>query len=313
MSAKRGNSSSDPSDGSASTATPMSCVSPPDNSPFSGTLDTVLEKTVPFGPNHLFWSSEDRTGEKGCLDRHKRKRRLTKSITLNAEQLRDVLDFVADNQNEEGYVQWTDEIVFRYVPHVFEGAIVPFKTAADVLHSAISKAFFRIFHSVYEEGLTFYGNPKRFFYELFWYGAEPVVPEILRNTPIFSLIEREPERIHLQAVQAGAGITSLAVENLNSGPIRHVTLSYVCKLDGGDVGIFVLKVQWDSPNRCPGDLKESWKWGSDWETTEKWTDCTEYAQVLSQVNFYMKQYNVRYGFVLTDTELVPIRRLDERE
>lgn len=33
-------------------------------------------------------------------------------------------------------------------------------------------------------------------------------------------------------------------------------------------------------------------------------------QVLSQVNFYMKQHHARYGFVLTDLELVAIRRLD---
>lgn len=65
-----------------------------------------------------------------------------------------------------------------------------------------------------------------------------------------------------------------------------------------------------SPNRCPGDLKVSWKWGSDLATSEVPEDRTEYRQVLSQVNFYMKQHNARYGFVLTDTELVPIKRLD---
>ncbi|KAK2805598.1 hypothetical protein FQN50_006113 [Emmonsiellopsis sp. PD_5] len=65
-----------------------------------------------------------------------------------------------------------------------------------------------------------------------------------------------------------------------------------------------------SPNCCPGDLKVSWKWGSGLETAEKWTDRREYAQVLSQVNFYMKQHSTQYGFVLTDAELVPIKRLD---
>jgi hypothetical protein len=45
-------------------------------------------------------------------------------------------------------------------------------------------------------------------------------------------------------------------------------------------------------------------------------DCGErrdFAQVLSQVNFYMKQHEARYGFVLTDRELVAIRRVDGRE
>lgn len=65
-----------------------------------------------------------------------------------------------------------------------------------------------------------------------------------------------------------------------------------------------------SPNRCPGDLKVSWKWESGWAAAESQIDRTEYLQVLSQVNFYMKQHNARYGFVLTDTELVPIKRLD---
>ncbi|KKZ61470.1 hypothetical protein EMCG_00132 [[Emmonsia] crescens] len=65
-----------------------------------------------------------------------------------------------------------------------------------------------------------------------------------------------------------------------------------------------------SPNRCPADLKVSWKWASNWATVLSAEDRREYKQVLSQVNFYMKQHNARYGFVLTDTELVPIKRLD---
>lgn len=36
----------------------------------------------------------------------------------------------------------------------------------------------------------------------------------------------------------------------------------------------------------------------------------EFKQVLSQVNFYMKQHHARYSFILTDRELVAIRRLD---
>lgn len=65
-----------------------------------------------------------------------------------------------------------------------------------------------------------------------------------------------------------------------------------------------------SPNRCPGDLKVSWKWGSNWCTASAPEDRREYKQVLSQVNFYMKQHKARYGFILTDAELVPIKRLN---
>jgi len=36
----------------------------------------------------------------------------------------------------------------------------------------------------------------------------------------------------------------------------------------------------------------------------------EYKQVLAQVNFYMRQHNARYGYILTDTELVAVKRLE---
>lgn len=36
----------------------------------------------------------------------------------------------------------------------------------------------------------------------------------------------------------------------------------------------------------------------------------EYKQVLAQVNFYMRQHNARYGYILTNTELVAVKRLE---
>ncbi|KAK2807021.1 hypothetical protein FQN50_005595 [Emmonsiellopsis sp. PD_5] len=65
-----------------------------------------------------------------------------------------------------------------------------------------------------------------------------------------------------------------------------------------------------SPNRCPGDLKVSWKWESGLRTSLLLGDHKEYLQVLSQVNYYMRQHRAWYGFVLSDTELVPIKRID---
>ena len=36
----------------------------------------------------------------------------------------------------------------------------------------------------------------------------------------------------------------------------------------------------------------------------------KFKQALSQVNFYVKQHHSRYSFILTDRELVAVRRLD---
>ncbi|KAH8801717.1 hypothetical protein F5884DRAFT_525165 [Xylogone sp. PMI_703] len=61
-------------------------------------------------------------------------------------------------------------------------------------------------------------------------------------------------------------------------------------------------------NRVPGDLKPSYKWSSALRNTRM--QQMEYKPALSQVNWYMRQHSTRYGFILTDRELVAIRRLD---
>jgi hypothetical protein len=65
-----------------------------------------------------------------------------------------------------------------------------------------------------------------------------------------------------------------------------------------------------SPNRAPGDLKVSWKWQSSWRYSQTLAEQREYKQVLAQVNFYMRQHNARYGYILTNTELVAVKRLE---
>ncbi|KAK2782447.1 hypothetical protein FQN52_000880 [Onygenales sp. PD_12] len=140
-------------------------------------MEPIREDTAPQDSERLFWSPEDRAGSRGVLDRLKRKRRLRKT----------------NNQDEEGRVLWTPDILFRYVPTVFESARVPQKTAGDVLTHAISKSFFSIFPSAYMENLIFVGNPKRRVYELLWHGTEPIVPEVLRDIRAFALVEQEPE------------------------------------------------------------------------------------------------------------------------
>lgn len=65
-----------------------------------------------------------------------------------------------------------------------------------------------------------------------------------------------------------------------------------------------------SPNQALGDLKVSWKWQSSWRYSQTLTEQREYKQVLAQINFYMRQHNARYGYNLTDTELVAVKRLE---
>ena len=40
------------------------------------------------------------------------------------------------------------------------------------------------------------------------------------------------------------------------------------------------------------------------------TTQAEYLQVLAQVNFYMKQHGARHGAILSNEELLPVKRLD---
>ncbi|KAI9760841.1 MAG: hypothetical protein M1840_002203 [Geoglossum simile] len=58
-------------------------------------------------------------------------------------------------------------------------------------------------------------------------------------------------------------------------------------------------------NYCPGDTKLSSKWGSEWdeESLGKW----EWELPFSQVQYYCARLNTRYGYILTDKELVVIR------
>lgn len=64
------------------------------------------------------------------------------------------------------------------------------------------------------------------------------------------------------------------------------------------------------PNRAPGDVKPSWKWSTTLATNPILGIRNEYRQALSQVNWYMKQHDSRYGFILTDRELIVFRRVD---
>lgn len=63
------------------------------------------------------------------------------------------------------------------------------------------------------------------------------------------------------------------------------------------------------PNRATGDIKPSYNWDTRFQKGLH-NEPLEFKQALSQVNWYMRQQNTRYGFILTDRELVAIRRRD---
>ncbi|CAI7612947.1 unnamed protein product [Penicillium glandicola] len=61
------------------------------------------------------------------------------------------------------------------------------------------------------------------------------------------------------------------------------------------------------PNRLPGDMKPSWKWSH--SMGQRPIQYSEFSKALSQVNWYMDQHNTQFSFILTERELVPIRRV----
>jgi hypothetical protein len=63
-------------------------------------------------------------------------------------------------------------------------------------------------------------------------------------------------------------------------------------------------------NRSPGDIKCSWKWRTEWQHIGNPDDqeYTQFRQVLTQLQFYMRQHGARYGYILTDEELLCVRR-----
>ncbi|KAJ5719071.1 hypothetical protein N7493_007526 [Penicillium malachiteum] len=67
-----------------------------------------------------------------------------------------------------------------------------------------------------------------------------------------------------------------------------------------------------SKNRAPGVLRISPKWSSEWRHVKDPSDQHHfhYYQTLAEVNFYMDGHGARHGFVLTDAELVIVKRLD---
>ncbi|OAA66025.1 hypothetical protein ISF_03863 [Cordyceps fumosorosea ARSEF 2679] len=76
----------------------------------------------------------------------------------------------------------------------------------------------------------------------------------------------------------------------------------------------------DEPiNRLPGEIKPSWKWKWDWAIAEGSARSSMALVRLSQLTFYMLQQGyrephsgARYGYMLTDQELVAFRKISRR-
>lgn len=65
-------------------------------------------------------------------------------------------------------------------------------------------------------------------------------------------------------------------------------------------------------NRAPGgDIRVSWKWKSSYGHSRDPLLRREYYKVMAQVNFDMCQHGARHAYIMTDTEFVAIKRLDE--
>ncbi|KAK2752820.1 hypothetical protein FQN55_005952 [Onygenales sp. PD_40] len=146
----------------------------------------------------IFWTPDDRPGHDGVRDRHKRRRRLTQSLDLNPEQLRDVLLFIYANQRGMS-MNWTPDILYRYVPRTFEGAAVHESLAAHTLQEAMGKALFKQIPGVYEETLRSEGG--HMIFELHWTGVEPEVPIELRDLPNLRIVEQAHLQYTLDSAQ----------------------------------------------------------------------------------------------------------------
>ncbi|KAL4939031.1 hypothetical protein BDV06DRAFT_225422 [Aspergillus oleicola] len=65
------------------------------------------------------------------------------------------------------------------------------------------------------------------------------------------------------------------------------------------------------PKPCPWCCKRLLELDYNVSNSEEEADRAGYRQVLSQVNWCMRQHKARYGFVITDKELVVLRRVDD--
>ncbi|QSS61136.1 hypothetical protein I7I51_03308 [Histoplasma capsulatum] len=102
-------------------------------------------------------------------------------------------------------------------------------------------------------------------------------PQFINTELMFAHLAPQLANLHLTPITVDIGDAAQIINNFHS-----------------DITFFQASSTLNSsPNRCPEDLKVSWKWGSDWAAVKSQIDHMEYLQVLSQINFYMKQHNTQ--------------------
>ncbi|RAL14145.1 uncharacterized protein BO97DRAFT_21539 [Aspergillus homomorphus CBS 101889] len=112
-----------------------------------------------------------------------------------------------------------------------------------------------------------------------------------------------------------AGFEELAPQLEQLGPVPVTfdggsSAAYVDQFPPDTAFVALGGIYAESANRAPGDLEVSGNWRSDYRFSPDPSDQRQYKQVLSQVNYHMDQHNARHGFVLTNAELVAVKRLD---
>lgn len=140
-------------------------------------------------------------------------------------------------------------------------------------------------------------------------------PPAIRNVSLFRFRFYE---LLLPRVRRGlrAGFEELApkLQQLSLVPITFDEGGAAAHVDQDRPGTAFVTLEGtyaDSSNRAPGVLKVSWKWCSDHRSSQNTLFEEQYRKVLSRVNFHMGLHNARHGFVLTNTELVAVKRLDK--
>ncbi|KAJ6178154.1 hypothetical protein N7519_008615 [Penicillium mononematosum] len=143
----------------------------------------------------------------------------------------------------------------------------------------------------------------------------PSPPAAIRDKPHFlwrfgDLLQPRVRR----ALRAGFEELAPQLQQLNLVPVSFDTGSSAAyiKQFRPDTAFFSLGDTFaNTKNRAPGVLNVSSRWHSDYQYSEDPTLQDEYKQVLSEVNCHMSYHNARHGFILTNAELVVVRRLDE--
>lgn len=137
----------------------------------------------------------------------------------------------------------------------------------------------------------------------------------IRDKPLFNLrfFGMVQPRVR-RALRAGFEELAPRLQQLSLVPITFDgggTAAYVYPHRPDTAFVTLGGTSTDSTNRALGEMEVSWKWCSAHRSSQNTLFEEQYRQVLSKVNFYMGLYNARHGFVLTNTELVAVKRLDK--